>query len=258
MVAHAGPGSVISSFDARPGYRMFVQGICRDADYVYAVVGDYTNNKIIRLFMYTPSGSFVREEGIIPGPYPIYGDADHSVLGVGYFAIVYGESAVRDIDLATGSLVSSWSPRADILGYGYIPNGAYKYVQAKGGGVYRYAAGGSLVGSFAAPGGRSIAVTDKFSGSSGEYVVVAYDYALVIFTKAGSRVRSFPVKPAPRALLSGAVCGPGYPRECGTTLWCHYWEGGGVWTNHFVYQLSLGNGVAVAPASVGKVKALFR
>ncbi len=237
---------------------MFVQGIYRDADYVYAVVGDYTNNRINYLYRYTPSGSFVENVRVLPGPYSVYGDADHSTLGTGYFAVIYGDNSVRDISMATGSLVSSWSPRADILGYGYIPNGAYKYLLAEGGGVYRYAATGSFVGSFAAAGGRSIAVTDRFLGSGGEYVVVAHDYVLVIYTASGSRVRSFPVKPAPRALLSGAMCGPGYPGECGVTLWCHYWEGGGVWTNHFVYQLSLGNGISVEPASVGKVKALYR
>ena len=256
--AHAGVGSVISSFDCKAGYRMFVQSIYRDANYLYAVVGDYTNNKIIRLYKYTPSGSFLSVEGVLPGPYPSYGDADHSVRGPRYCGVVYEKETVRDVNLDTGSIASSWSPRGDILGYGYFPNGTRKYVLTEGGKVYRYTAGGSLIGSFAAAGGKSLAVTDRFLVSAGQYVVVAHDYVLVVYTGAGSRVRSFSVRPAPRALLSGAVCGPGYPGECGPTLWCHYWEGGGVWTNHFVYQISLGNGIAVEPTSVGRIKALFR
>ena len=258
--AYAGPGYVISSFEARPGYRMFVQGIYRDASYVYAAVGDYTNNRITYLFKYTPSGSSVGLARGLPGPYLLYGDADHSALGDGYFAIIYDESSVRDIDLASGSIVSSWSPFADMYGYAYIPGGAYKYVLTEGGTVYRFTVAGSLVSSFAVGWGKSLAASDRFAGRSGEFVIVAGDRAANVYSGAGSLIRTFVVPEAPYLCLKHdtAACGVGYPGECNTTFWAHLTDRMPPWDRDFVYQISLGNGVAVAPASVGRIKALYR
>lgn len=256
---YARPGSVISSFEARPGYRLYVQGIYRDAGYVYAVVGDYTVN-FNRFYRYTPLGSLAGSGGVVAGPYCSYGDADHSTLGAGYFAAIYAENSVRDINLATGSVVSSWSPLADMYGYAYIPGGAYKYVLVKGGTVYRFKVAGSLVSSFTVGWGKSLAASDRFAGRSGEFVVVAADRAANVYSGDGSLIRTFVVPEVPYLCLKydTAVCGVGYPAECNTTLWAHLTDRMPPWDRDFVYQISLGNGVAVAPASVGKIKALFR
>ncbi|MEE9457532.1 MAG: hypothetical protein V3W11_10330 [bacterium] len=235
---------------------MFVQGIYRDSSYVYAVVGDYTKNHNM-LNKYTVSGSLVGGTGLA-GPYCSYGDADHSTLGSGYFAAIYGKSSVRDINLATGSLVSSWSPLADMYGYAYIPGGAYKYVLAEGRTVYRFTVTGSLVSSFAVGWGKSLAASDRFAGRSGEFVIVAADGAVKVYSGGGSLVRTFAVSRPPYFRHDTAVCGPGYPAECNTTLWAHLTDRMPPWDRDCVYQVSLGNGVAVAPASVGRIKALFR
>jgi hypothetical protein len=122
--------------------------------------------------------------------------------------------------------------------------------------VYRYPTAGSLVGSFPIPGPYigGIAATTKYKGRSGEYIVAAvwaYDTdAVLVYNAGGSVVGTFD---APGTTY-GCVCGPGYPSSAGTTYWCNLYTGPTRWA----YQLSLGNGVAVEPVSVGKVKALFR
>jgi len=238
---------------------MFVQGIYRDASYVYAVVGDYTVN-FNRFYRYTPSGSLVGSGGGVAGPYCSYGDADHSTLGAGYFAAIYGKNSVRDINIATGSVVSSWSPLADMYGYAYVPGGTHKYVLVKGGTVYRFTVAGSLVSSFGVGWGKSLAASARFAGRAGEFVIVAADRAANVYSGDGSLIRTFVVPEAPYLCLKHdtAVCGVGYPGECNTTLWAHLTDRLPPWDRDFVYQISLGNGVAVAPTSIGKIKALYR
>ena len=253
----AGPGSVVSSFDARPGYRLYVQGIFRDSTDVYAVVGDFTNN-FNRLYKYTPSGSLVGTAGVVEGPRCSYGDADHSTLGPGYFAIIYGGNSVRDIDLATGSVVASWAPFADMYGYAYAPGGAYKYVLVGGRTVYRFTTAGSLVNSFGVAGGKSLAASDSFGGRPGEFVLIGGDGTVKVYSGVGSPVRTFVVPKSPYFRYYTAICGPGYPAECNTTLWAHFKDYMPPWDRDYIYQVSLGNGVPVEPASVGKIKALYR
>jgi hypothetical protein len=236
---------------------LFVQGIYRDAGYVYAVVGDFTNN-FNRLYKYTPSGSVVGWPGGVAGPYCSYGDADHSTLGAGYFGIIYAESSVRDIDLATGSVVNSWSPLPGLCGYAYIPGGAYKYLLDEGGTVYRFTVAGSRLSSFAVGWGKSLAACDRFAGRGGEFVIVAADGAVRVYSGGGSPVRTFAVSRPPYFRHDTAICGPGYPTECNLTLWAHLKDYNPPWDRDWVYQVSLGNGVPVEPTSVGRIKALFR
>jgi hypothetical protein len=234
-------GSVISSFQW-PGAR----NVYRDGDYAYSVASPNT------LRAYTVNGSLVNSVNL--AGLTDAGDADHSVLGGAYLAVLDGANLLRDYVISTGSLARSVAV-PDKTGYGYIPGGAYMYVAA-GAYVHRYTTAGSLVSSFRILGPYigGIAATRTFEGRSGEYVVVAvwaYDSDVgMVYTATGSTVATFSIP----GTTHGCVCGPGYPPSFGTTFWCNSDASGG----RRAYQLDLGNGTAVAPVSLGKVKALFR
>jgi hypothetical protein len=249
--AYAGVGSVISSFYL--GYDLY-SGIYRDRNYVYTVL--YRIDADVRFITKrTATGS--NASIVCSLSRGSYADADHSPLGDGYFSLTASGTpdVVHDRNSGTGSVVASWSPREDIWAYAYVPGGRYKYV-SDGERIFRYTLAGTFVSSF---GARcvSLAATSVFCGQSGEYVVAAGDDVITIFRSGGTFVRSFA---APRDMENGgACCGPGYPDDCGTTLWCIYY--GDFWPFYYdpyVYQISLGNGIAVAPTSVGRIKALFR
>jgi hypothetical protein len=235
-------GSIISSFEW-PGAR----NAYRDNDYAYSVANVNT------LRAYTVNGSLVKSVSLTG--LTDAGDADHSVLGGAYLAVLDGTNLLRDYVISTGSLARSVAV-SNCVGYGYIPGGAYVYVAA-GTYVYRYTTAGSLVSSFRIIGPYigGIAATRTFKGESGEYVVVAvwaYDWDVgMVYTGAGSAVATFNMP----GTTYGCVCGPGYPASWGTTFWCNSEIGAG---RRWAYQLDLGNGTAVAPTSLGRVKALFR
>lgn len=243
VCAWGAAGSVIGSFawpNARDAYR--------DGNYVYSVASPDT------LRTYGVNGSLLKTVSL--AGLTTAGDADHSVEGAGYLAVLDGTSLLREYVISTGSLVKS-AAVPNRTGYAYIPGGAYTYF-AGGSYVYRYTTAGSLVNSFPTPGPYigGLAATRAFNGVSGEYVVVAvwawghdWDVGLV-YTATGSTVATFTIP----GTTYGCVCGPGHPASYGTTFWCNSDAGGGRWA----YQLDLGNGTAVTPVSLGKVKALFR
>jgi hypothetical protein len=248
--AFAGVGSVISSFRLDSEFH---SGIYRDRDYVYAVYYRY-NAPVICILKYTPAGSWV---GIVcylnRGG---YAEADHSPLGEGYFSLTESGTpdVIHDRELGGGSIVGSWVPGSDIKGFAYIPGGRYKYV-TDGWRVWRFTVSGSLASSFYTN-CVTLAATDVFRGKRGEYVIAAGHKVITVYNGAGSLERTFGAPPY--MTNSGAVCGPGYPEDCGTTCWCIYDRYPQPYNEPYVYQISLGNGVAVAPASVGKIKAMLR
>jgi hypothetical protein len=237
-------GSVISSF-AWPG----TNNVYRNGNYVFGVSGTNT------LQVYNVNGSMVRTGSLTGLVSP--GDADHSVKGTGHLAVLDGHTLLRDYVISTGSLASSTSiPSADA--YGYIPGSSYLYL-ADSGHVYRCTTGGSAVSSFTFPGAYvgGVGATSTFNGKEGEYVVVtvwAYGYdgdVGFVYTSSGAPVATFDVP----GMTYGCVCGPGHPAGFGTTLWCNAQVSG---VGRYVYQINLGNGTAVEPASLGRVKAVFR
>jgi hypothetical protein len=247
--AWAGVGDVLSSFSWSGSMR----GIYRDGAYVYGV-HQYTYEPA-ELFIFTPSGSMLPSSARLPG-LNAAGDADHSSLGADYVAVMDGTTLLREYVITTGSFVRS-TAASGMTGYAYIPGSGYMYF-ANGTRVYRYTTAGSLVGSFPIPGGYigGIAATAKYGGLSGEYVVVAvwawrHDTDEVfVYNSNGSVAGTFSVP----GTTYGCVCGPGYPSSANATFWCNLYTG----VTRWAYQISLGNGVAVEPTSLGKVKALFR
>ncbi|HUU57512.1 MAG TPA: hypothetical protein VMW93_09230, partial [bacterium] len=77
-----------------------------------------------------------------------------------------------------------------------------------------------------------------------------------VYTGSGSHLRSFRLWSSSENFA--ALCGPGYPAACGDTYWCLQVHEPGAYQMERIFQISLGNGVAVAPASVGRIKTLYR
>jgi hypothetical protein len=237
--ASAGVGDVISSFKM-DGAR----NIYRDANHVYCVVGTNT------LRRYTVGGSLVGTVALARLTNP--GDADHSPLGPGFMGVVEASNRVHQYRIANGSLVTSMPTGPTTLGYAYFPGGAYLYAHV-GTYVHRYTTTGSFVSSFAVGYATTMmAATNRFEDKAGDYVIVASrSPRTMVFTGSGGFVRSFNLPEPP----AGCVCGPGTPYTPKTTLWCNIPVG----ANRFAYQIDLGNkNVAVAPTSLGKIRALYR
>jgi len=237
--AFGGVGSVISSFPWSGA-----RNIYRDANYVYSVAGANT------LRRYTVGGSLLGTVTLSRLTTP--GDADHSPSGPGYFAVIERSSVILEYLVSNGSFVRSIAAGPGTLGGGYFPGGTYVYIHT-GTYVYRLTTAGSLVSSFLVSySAGPLAATNRFNDLAGDYVIVGSRIALSarVFTGTGSFVRSF-VMPA---VTYGCVCGRGAPSARGTTYWCNLRLG----TNYYAYQIDLGNTTAVAPASVGRIKALFR
>lgn len=237
--AFGGVGSVISSFPWSEA-----RNIYRDANYVYSVAGANT------LRRYTVGGSLLGTVTLSGLTTP--GDADHSPSGPGYFAVIERSSVIYEYVVSSGSFVRSIAAGPGTLGGGYFPGSTYVYIHMSPH-VYRFTTAGSLVSSFLVSySAGPLAATNRFNDVAGDYVVVGSRVSLyaTVYTGSGSRVTSF-VLPA---VTYGCVCGPGAPSSRGTTYWCNLRMG----VERFAYQIDLGNATAVAPASVGRIKALYR
>jgi hypothetical protein len=250
-VGWAGPGSVISSFRALSGD--YPMGAYRDADYVYVI---NTSSMWAYAMIYTPTGSYVRGIDFLLLRW-MPEDPDHSYLGPSYITLAV-EAGVQTFP-KTGGVYVRWDHRElkETLGYAHLPRSPYYYVGVTPYKdeyiIYRFSTGGSLISSFIPEFGGKLAATDRFAGSPGEYLI-ASGSPCGVYEPAGSLVATFNHE-AGRSLYGGTA-GPGYPASWGTTLWVlSPWPLPGE-----VYQIDLGNGnpSAITPASLGKVKALFR
>ncbi len=250
-----GAGSVINSFLAFEAQIVDGGGVYRDAHYVYTI---FRVGLIFYLYRFTPAGTPY-------GKRPLYGladacDADHSPRGGGYFGVRAGEEYILHYTVSTGSLAASWHSGGLTTAYGHSPGSPYFYV-GKREYIYRYTTNGSFVSSFKTwtdewP--KSIAVAPVYEGVSGEFVLM-FPYEpqfkpVHVYAPSGSLVATFPA-PGHYELPMCNVCGPGYPPSYGTTLWCTFWH---LWREVWVYQIDIGGNTAVAPASVGRIKALFK
>lgn len=237
--AFGGVGSVISSFPWSEA-----RNIYRDGNYVYSVAGANT------LRRYTVGGSLLGTVTLSRLTTP--GDADHSPSGPGYFAVIERSSVIFEYVVSSGSFVQSFAAAPGTLGGGYFPGATYVYIHVSPY-VFRFTTAGSLVGSFLVSySAGPLAATNRFNDVAGDYVIVGSRIALSasVYTGTGSFVRSFVIP----AVTYGCVCGAGAPSARGTTYWCNLRMG----TDFAAYQIDLGNTTAVAPASLGRVKALFR
>ncbi|NIT36994.1 MAG: hypothetical protein GTN49_10945 [candidate division Zixibacteria bacterium] len=252
----AGPGSVISSFKVKePGGPPF--GAYRDADYVYVIHGMGSPGHLA--MKYTPTGSYVGASNFQNCRF-VPEDPDHSYLGSSYITLA-AEAGVVTYRKAGGSPVR-WDhvDLKETLGYAHRPGSPYYFVGVAPEWsdydyvVYRFSTGGSLVSSFVSNYGSKLAATDRFARVAGEYLITFGGYGTCgVYDPGGSLVATFDQK---AGWIYGGTAGPAYPAFYGTTLWALAMQGH---RDNVVYQIDLGNWTeAVAPASLGRVKALFR
>jgi hypothetical protein len=250
--ATASVGSIINSFQVPAIYPPEMTcGVYRDDNYVYVVFYDISDYFYLK--RYAPDGTPAGYVWLYPEPYtgPPIG-ADHAIQGPGYITFPWSSYFALTFSLATGQIVGSFnfSPPSDY--YAYIPGSQYLYTRYQGI-AYRRTTSGSVLGSFPVTGILG-AATGEFNGSNGEYIITEYgstDNYAYVYTGDGSFVSSF------SALYSrdDPTCGPGYPAWYGTTYWRFVKDGAYYGT---CYQIDLGATTNVVPASLGKIKAIYR
>lgn len=254
LCSWAGPGSVISSFKVtETGDSPF--GAYRDADYVYVI---HTAPFFLLAMKYTPTGSYVGYSEFWGCRY-VPEDPDHSFLGSPYITLA-AEKGVVTYPKSGGSSVR-WDHRelTETVGYAHRPGSPYYFVTVWPEDsdiiIYRFNTGGSLISSFVPEYGLKLAAADAFGHVPGEYLITFGGSICGVYEPTGSLVATFRQEAA--YSLYGGAAGPGYPSIYGTTLWVLAKLG---YQNNVVYQIDLGNEKipAVAPASLGKVKALYR
>ena len=267
--AWAGLGSVISSFNIPPpNSEGDTHGVYCEGGYVYFVSDNhtypYTTRKSYTL-KYTPAGSFVSSTPLnFSVSFQNFGPSacDASHLGAGYFFVSGGYltdgSGVYRMD--TGALVQEFYMIIDDTCW----EGAYYYFAPDSTGkVPRLTPAGEQsyiqLNGWPAYGGIGAAYATAVGGVNGHYLVSS------VYAYGGSStgyyanldnldvVGSFPL---PYGYFNIGY-GPGYPPSYGTTLWASYT---GMTGPALCYQIDLGNGnlERLAPASFGKIKAIYR
>jgi hypothetical protein len=227
----AGTLSVVSSFVSQKTWR---KGLEYAGGYLYTT-SNYSDNTI---HVYTTTGSLVRT---IPTPAGAMGvEVTHAPSGYLWLNTYSPYNGYRMV-LSNGSVVTSFT--GPTYGYGISSNGTYLYwSDARTRGLYTLTTTGSIVRSFTQPG--------TFPGGC-DYVAPGYLWLtnwsgspfLYYVTTLGSVVDSFST--------------PGVARPSGVT-----WDGNYVWYHDYdspnLCIRARANFTSVAPASVGKVKAIFR
>lgn len=248
--AQAAAGSVLSSFKMTETGSPEAAGIYRDWMYVYGVLcstgPDY-------FAAYTPSGSLVRSVTLPQAQAPR--DADHSTLGGGYVDVFDSGTKMLLTYKTNGEFVKAKPLPSDTTAYAYIP-GSSKYFVARDEMVFRYTTNDVLVNKFFVGGDLGgLAATPVYDGRDGEYVIIGrsgaggYSY---VYTGAGSLLDSFVV---PGEGTYGSVVARAYPANLQRT----YWSVQSIGTARWAYQVEVGGTApAVAPASLGKVRAVYR
>jgi hypothetical protein len=260
-------GSIISSFVlCASAQDPATYGLYRGASYVYAVKGTAATRD---LYKYTPAGSLVSTMNC-PGfalGYPR--DEDHTHLGSGYLCVVAGYAQeIRILSTSTGGTVSSWRP--DPKGNPFTMNitwdGTYYYVNGPEdkGLFYRYTSAGTKAGTWTATGYPAtmgflggVGFARSALGESGRYLVCvsygSHEPGAIIDLGNGSCVSTFGTW---QTNGQGLTVGPGYPGSYGETAWMCWYNFGGAYK--MALQVDLEGLISVTPASLGRVKALYR
>jgi hypothetical protein len=265
--AWAGFGSVISSFRvAEPGGAFGrAAGIYRDGSYVYCIAMKGDTEYLCR---YTPQGSLVSTIKMANVFY-VVGDAEACHLGSGYFAVGDRQRwRVNFINKFNGAVVKT----LEISGPGgadagiVVYNGWRYYIGSRGSmGEYRvYTPAGSFVRNWWASGwpatmdgtgGATFA--DCALGRDGKYLVASKAWgtgaSCIINMNDGSLVRMW--SDAPLRITGAAYGKSSRPAIYGYEYWVIH-EELNVYTAREV-DLAAGH-PAVVPASIGRIKAVYR
>jgi hypothetical protein len=251
--AYAYPIHVISSFrvsGTSPPYARGLMGISHGGDwYCIKYVADGYNY----LYKYDTNGSLLSTVHL-PGAVKL-GDAEIAPPGFSpynYFGVLdNGAHDVKVYDYA-GSFVGTWrAVSTDTVGYGRLGYSQYyTYLGTRDGRITVYSGAGSFINSYAT--GielADLAAEDSYAGMPGDFLVLGP-------ARVGDPNR---VYRGPTGSLQGTFSLPGtinlgassHPRAY---YYCLRLIGSDIWA----YQTNIGGYMAVEPASLGKVKALFR
>ena len=243
------PPEILSSFPLTGATPPGPCGIHSDRDSVFVI--SYTGPGENYLYEFSLQGSFVSSLRL-PGadaitetdclPYPYHQD---------YFSAL--DAGTRDVKIfrTTGSLVGTFmAAPADAVAIGVGGRDAYYvYLATRAGLIRRYSSGGSFLNSFnTGIDVRDLAASGGYDQRWGNFVQVAprgQPGPIYSYRSTGSLEGSFAL-PGTGNLGAEAIDTSFYwcLRRVNTRLW--------------VYEVFLGGGMPVEPASLGKVKALFR
>jgi hypothetical protein len=249
-------GDVISSFHVGSTMRD-TSGVARSARYVTCLD---TVSLRCYFYRYTPAGSlvaryYIGQLGYLHGASPCHLDSS-------YIGVVTGADSL-DFYTLNGTFVSSINTYEVIHpGFDATWDGKYYYIldNSLARTLHRYTSAGSYVGTWAVPGwpasipyAGGIGYLSRFANSPGSYFVVTGKESgagAIMTLPGGSFVATFTAA-VPNS--HGAHAGRSSdPDNHGAVLWVN--------DGDYIYELDMGNGPgnAVEPASVGRVKALFR
>ena len=272
--ASATIGSVISSFyigiTIIEPIGSYYRGIYRDSSYVYSLRHIPTMGYLIT---FTPSGSVVKtEELIFLAPYDYLGDATGCHLGTSYlaFSVTGGDELIYIATTNNASILQSFG--AEGPGgedpYDIMWDGRYYHVHNNEGRYNLYTPAGSSAGQWTVAGwpagmwATGSTFSKSFNNASGRYLLVAgglggRDLYCGFNMDDGSLVASFS-RPPSHLPCYGQHYGDAYPARFGGAIWHHAFSY--VTNEHWAYQVDIDarGATNVLPASIGKIKAIYR
>jgi hypothetical protein len=257
--AHGTIGSVISSFDI-PGPN-YGYGILAHPSYIY-LSGYVTYGNYI--LTYTSSGTLLRSRSIDPGnQYGLYsGSRTH--LGPGYIALIdQNVGYLKIFSIANGGApVASFRAATDF--YNVFWDGNYYYFNRPRdrNRFVRYSSAGVYISAWTCAGWpaamtecRGAVYAQRGNNGSGPYFVAgggaSYRYCMTTFP-GGSLVATWAL---PSPYITHVSYGDSSnPAVYGAAIWAT------TWTPYDVREIDIDarNASAVLPASVGKIRALYR
>ena len=225
-MAFAGTGSIIASWRSPAGKEL--SGIALSGSYLYHA-GPMTRT----VYVTTTTGSWVRSFYVAPEVAAV--DLTRDVTSVWTCNLT---RYVYKIDPISGSVNGSWRAIEPGVGIAY-GSGIIWYASSSR--IYRYQVGGSLMGQFGT-GDRLLTGLEYADGYL--WAVDRRTWQICQLTEAGSLVSIIQRPPGIYGITRTSGAGPAY-----------------IWytdiPTRYVYQITAGY-TPVAPASLGKVKALYR
>jgi hypothetical protein len=262
-------GSVISSFQMTAVVAPYALGIVRDNTYVYGVLYNAANSGYLR--SYTPAGSVVGSVAV-SGTGTVR-DGDTCDLGASYCSLIWVGSGAAGIVtknvLATGSQVNSFAvsaPSTQAMDIAYLTTNGYYAIGCgySGTSVSMYTTAGASAGTWSTANSGftycgGLAWSATVNNATGSYVMFSSWTAgqghTVLSYPSGAVVGSANWGIVGGGNCNGSCCGLGAPTTYGTTFWANMYNG----STLNAYQYDLGNTAgAITPASLGKVKSLYR
>jgi len=257
-------GSIIHSFVISTTSTFNTYGVHRDASYVYAVMYPSSGNNV--LTRRDPTNGSVLASFPVAARFVPRGE-DHAHLGAGYLSIADATSNLcRIINTSNGSQILSFPVSATGYAMNVMWDGQYYYANgySNRGLLYRYTTTGASAGTWTASGWPSsmssmggCGYATVADGAPGRFMVAdaftSNNPMCIINMATGSLVKTWSTWASNG---QGVVVGPGLPSSWGQTAWATWYNFSG--TYKMGLQIDIGGATAVAPASIGKVKAIYR